>query len=230
MTDDPAMPDTAPDPGAGVPDPAPDPAPDDAAPLDPRANPFDAWLAEAPAAPASGVCPWCSARLDPPTLETCPSCDAHLRGGEPGEIPGLTVVDPEVAARRAPSTKRSGSAGMLAWLSGETDLVQAAMAPPLAPARPGVPGASGPPLATADPASILGPPSPDAVAPPDPRLRREMRRLAAGGAQDEGSVAPDAATPGADAGTADASLDGDAATVDRDRADGDPPAAPPAAG
>jgi hypothetical protein len=254
MTDDPAMPDTAPGAGAGAPGDAPDAASDAtpaavthaaprdaaAAPLDPRSNPFDAWLAEAPAAPASGLCPWCSARLDPPTLETCPSCGAHLRGGEPGEIPGLTVVDPEVAARRAPSTKPSGSAGVLAWLSGETDLVQAATAPPPAPARPGLPGASGAPLAPADPASLLGPPSPDAVAPPDPRLRREMRRLAAGGTQDDGAVAPDAAGPDADAGTADTATAGgpapagDPATADGDPADaatdGGRPAAPPAAG
>jgi len=225
MTDDLGMPLATPDDGAGASGDAPDGAPDGTTPADPRANPFDAWLAEAPAAPASGLCPWCSGRLDPPTRETCPSCGAHLRGGEPGEIPGLTIVDPEVAARRAPSANPSGSAGVLAWLSGETDLVQAATAePPQVPARPGLPSAAGAPLVPEDPASVLGPPSPDAVAPPDPRVRREMRRLAAGAAGDEGAGAPGAANADTDGNAADTAADGDPAT-----ADGDPPAGPPAA-
>jgi hypothetical protein len=194
----------------------PPPPPDDAdaapggegpAPGDPRANPFDAWLAEAPPAPASGLCPWCSARLDPPSVATCPSCGAHLHGGEAREIPGVTVVTPETAARRATPVKPSGSAGVLAWLSGDSDLVDAATSVPTpGPSGGPVDPAAGPgPLAPADPRSVLGPPSADAMAPPDLRVRREMWRLAAGlpdGALEPPPADDDAEPPAAEPPTA----------------------------
>ncbi len=180
----------------GTPPPPPDdtadatPRGEGEAPVDPRANPFDAWLAEAPPAPTTGLCPWCSVRLDQPSPATCPSCGALLRAGEAGDIPGVTVVAPEAVARRAPVKKPSGSAGVFAWLSGDSDLIKAAAtAPP-----PGGPGTAGGPAVPAtiqearvppDPGSHLGPPSADALAPPDPRVRREMRRLAAGLAGDD---------------------------------------------
>jgi len=225
MTDDLGMPLATPGDGAHAPDDAPGQVPDDATATDPRANPFDAWLDEAPAAPDSGLCPWCSTRLDPPTLETCPSCGAHLRGDEPGEIPGLTVVDPEVTVRRVPAAKPSAGTGVLAWLSGETDLVRAATeGQPQALARPSPPGAAGVPPAPADPASVLGPPSPDAVRPPDPRLRREMRRLASGAPSDDEAGVPGDASTAADDGSDPAPDDVEAATG------GDGPGVPPVAG
>jgi hypothetical protein len=184
MTDDLRTPPPPPDDAADA-----TPGDESAAPDDPRANPFDAWLAEAPTTPTTDLCPWCSADLDPRSAATCPTCGAHLEGGEAGEIPGVTVVAPETATRRAPMKKPSGSAGVLAWLSGDSDLVEAAVTTP----PPGGPGAAGGPadpagipgaLLPADPAAVLGPPSADALAPPDPRLRREMSRLAAGLADD----------------------------------------------
>jgi hypothetical protein len=204
MTDDLGTPSLSPDDAADA-----SPAGDGAAPDDRRANPFDAWLAEAPPAPAGGLCPWCSVRLDPPSVATCPSCGAHLRGGEAGEIPGVTVVAPEAVIRRAPVKKPSGSAGVLAWLSGDSDLVAAATTEPLpgdpgAPGWPAVPAARPEAPAPADPGSVLGPPGADAVAPPDPRVRREMRRLAAG-------LTGDVAEPTAAGGDAESAAAGDEA-------------------
>ncbi len=131
-------------------------------------NPFDAWLAAAPSGPAPALCPWCSARLDPPDADACPACGAQLRGGDVDAIPGVTVVDPQ-AARKAAVTKPSGGAGLLTWLSGDRDLVEAATSLDAAGADP-----------RGRAAADLGQASRDAVAPPDPRVRREMERIARG--------------------------------------------------
>lgn len=183
---------------------------------EPTRNPIDAWLAEAPSAQDADLCPWCSAPLDPPTVEECPSCGAHLRGVDDGEIPGLTVVDPDLTARRAKAPKASSSAGVLAWLSGEADLVAGVGAGPeptpaaggtgvggpdardpdeaLGPGWPGgLPGAAD----AVDPAVVLGPASPDAVSPPDPRVLREMRRIAVGDDPGADEAVLDAAVPDA---------------------------------
>ena len=95
----------------------------------PRApdNPFDAWLAEAPAAPPHPLCPWCSARLDPPDADVCPACGAQLRGTHADPIPGVTVVDP-AAARRTVTVRQSSGTGLFTWLTGDRDLVDAALA------------------------------------------------------------------------------------------------------
>jgi hypothetical protein len=126
-------------------------------------NPFDAWLAEAPAGPAHPVCPWCSARLDPPDADACPACGAQLRSAATDEIPGVTVVDPE-AVRRTVTVRQSGGAGLFTWLTGDRDLVDAALA-------------QQPPVRGAAPAADTGPANRDAVAPPDALLRREMRQV-----------------------------------------------------
>jgi hypothetical protein len=139
-------------------------------------NPFDAWLAAAPAGPAHALCPWCSARLDPPDADACPACGAQLHGDEVDAIPGVTVVDPQ-AARKAVAAKPSGGAGLLTWLSGDRDLVEAATSLD-------TPGADPHGRAAVD----IGPASRDAVAPPDPRVRREMERIARGQAASDDSV------------------------------------------
>ncbi len=158
-------------------------------------NPFDAWLASAPRVPASGLCPWCSAPLDSPTIATCPACGAQLRGTESEEIPGLTVVDAVAVARRAAPRRPSGGLGVLAWLTGDevlADAVSEAATPAAVPA----------------PTVVIGPENPGAVAPPDERVRREMRRmLARGDVLDEplpdaaGTLGDAAGTPGDAAGT-----------------------------
>jgi hypothetical protein len=102
-------------------------------------------------------CPWCSAPLADPDLDSCPSCGASLRGTAAEEIPGLTAVDPLVAARSRPAPARSR---LLGWLAGDAPDV-----PEPAPARPG-PGAA---LVVDDERSSLEPPSPE--------VRLEMLRL-----------------------------------------------------
>lgn len=134
----------------------------------PDDNPFDAWLASAPRAPISGLCPWCSAPLDSPTAAMCPACGAQLQGSEAEEIPGVTVVDAGVVARRATARRPSGGLGVLAWLTGDEVLADAV-------SEAAIPAAA----ASVAPAAI-GPESPGAVAPPDERVRREMRRMLAG--------------------------------------------------
>jgi adenine-specific DNA methylase len=65
-------------------------------------------------APSSSRCPWCSAQVTTETV-TCPSCGANLREEGEAEIPGLTQVDPDATAPRAPIRAR----GIIGWLSGE---------------------------------------------------------------------------------------------------------------
>jgi hypothetical protein len=102
-------------------------------------------------------CPWCSAPLSDPDLASCPSCGASLRGTAADEIPGLTAVDPLVAARSRPAPQRSR---LLGWLAGEAPDV-----PDPAPTRPG----AGAALVVDDERASLEPPSPE--------VRLEMLRL-----------------------------------------------------
>src|SRR4051812_19672459 len=65
-------------------------------------------------APSSSRCPWCSTQVTTQTV-TCPSCGANLREEGEADIPGLTQVDPDATAPRAPIRAR----GIIGWLSGE---------------------------------------------------------------------------------------------------------------
>jgi hypothetical protein len=161
-------------------------------------NPFDAWLASAPA------------RLEPPDVVACPACGAQLGGGEVEPIPGVTVVDPEVGRRVRPVKAPSGT-GVFAWLTGDGDLVDAVVTPdPSAPA------------ATAE----LGTASPGAVAPPDRRLRREMARIGSAPPDDAGvdagtgaaGAATEAVEDAADAPAAGTDVDAEAASAQGDPA------------
>jgi hypothetical protein len=136
------------------------------------------WATASPRDPDGPLCPWCSAPLPDPAVTRCPSCGASLAGPSEQPIPGVTAVDPEIprgAAPLAPRKRRS----VLSWITGEVDLVD--VPPPVSPAGP-APGTA--PSAPAQGAAalpvapeVLGTSGPDALAPPDARVRREMRRL-----------------------------------------------------
>ena len=107
------------------------------------------------------TCPWCSTPVGA-GARTCPSCGAALQGPDDAttEIPGVTKVDPIVAARRAlPKPNR-----LVGWLAGDLD--------PLPPADPFVE----PSGRRGGAAGVAGAGTP-AVAPPSDAVRREMARL-----------------------------------------------------
>ena len=62
------------------------------------------------------TCPWCSATV-PVAATTCPSCGAALRDAAPGDIAGVTQIDPSAVLK----TKRIKRSGLAAWLVGERE-------------------------------------------------------------------------------------------------------------
>ena len=81
-----------------------------AMPAEPASRPFDA---------PDGRCPWCSAGLALGAgLASCPSCGAHLTGGDDAVMPGLTQVAP-VTMKKVVSAEPVRRSRLLAWISGE---------------------------------------------------------------------------------------------------------------
>jgi hypothetical protein len=127
----------------------------------------DATLTATPSSAATDAavltrrCPWCSEVLPADATVRCPHCYANLAPDTEARMPGLTEVEAasELKARRAEPVKRSK---LLSWISGEVD----------------------------DPETPLSTPSaPEALAPPDREVRREMLRIQL---ESEGiTVAPD---------------------------------------
>lgn len=58
-------------------------------------------------------CPWCSGPLRVPDAPECPSCGAHLHGGEDVEVPGVTAIDPALARIAAAPMKVKRTFGSL---------------------------------------------------------------------------------------------------------------------
>ncbi len=58
-------------------------------------------------------CPWCSEPLPAPDAPDCPSCGAHLLGGEDVEVPGVTAIDPALARIAATPMKVKRTFGSL---------------------------------------------------------------------------------------------------------------------
>jgi hypothetical protein len=58
-------------------------------------------------------CPWCSEPLPAPDAPDCPSCGAHLLGGEDVEVPGVTAIDPALARIAAAPMKVKRTFGSL---------------------------------------------------------------------------------------------------------------------
>lgn len=58
-------------------------------------------------------CPWCSEPLPVPGAAECPSCGAHLLGGEDVEVPGVTAIDPALARIAATPMKVKRTFGSL---------------------------------------------------------------------------------------------------------------------
>jgi hypothetical protein len=92
-------------------------------------------------------CPWCSAVLADPGAPTCPSCGAQLVAQGPVDIPGLTEVPREILALAARPRQQKRSLGSLIIGDDSPEI------PP--PTKEELP----------------------ALAPPDAKVRREMRRL-----------------------------------------------------
>ena len=75
-----------------------------------------------PARPAPlSRCPWCSADVSGDPVR-CPSCGAALREEASADIPGVTQLDPAAATPRPTPRSR----GLLGWLSGEYEAIEAA--------------------------------------------------------------------------------------------------------
>jgi hypothetical protein len=191
-------------------------------------NPLDDWAVDASPEPEGPRCPWCSAPLPDAAAERCDACGAHVAGAPDTPIPGLTTVAPPSTARSAPGPATPQRRSVLAWITGDEDLVEAARAPAAPPtagwidaAAPGgaLPDSDAAPQDGAPPtfdATQLGPTSSDALAPPDARLRREMLRVqleAMGLAPNE--EAPEVADDGAPL-----APDDEAAASDPDRGTG----------
>ena len=144
--------------------------------------------AEAPAEPASrpldapdGRCPWCSAGLALGAgLASCPTCGAHLTGGEDAEMPGLTQVAP-VSLKKVVSAEPVRRSRLLAWISGEvvddvppTDAPAAALAPPSRDVRREILRLELEAAGIQIPDELLAAPAPDATdAPPAAPADRE---------------------------------------------------------
>jgi hypothetical protein len=133
------------------------------------------WRVTADPTSAVGACPWCSTPLPAPDAETCPSCGANLASEEEVELPGVTSIDPLTALRARSQARSRPRRNVLGWITGESELTptygdpMAAIPPTILP-----PGAGRPPT------SVDGPPSPDALALPDARVRREILRMELG--------------------------------------------------
>ena len=93
-------------------------------------------------------CPWCSATLPSSDLETCPSCGATLTSAPETALPGITAIDHEAILRSTREPNRPQRSRILSWLSG--DYVEEGTTPAA---------------------------TPDAIAPPDPAVKREILRL-----------------------------------------------------
>jgi hypothetical protein len=93
-------------------------------------------------------CPWCSAPLPASDLDTCPSCGATLTSGSEAALPGVTAIDHEAILRATREPVRQPRSRILSWLSGAY---------------------------VED--SVTSEPATDAIAPPDPAVRREILRL-----------------------------------------------------
>jgi hypothetical protein len=167
------------------------------------ADDLASWPVTSDTAAAPVVCPWCSATLPAPDGETCPSCGANLAAEEEVQVPGVTALDPMTALRtRSPSRPRPRR-DVLGWITGESELTPtyddpvAVIAPTMRPHG-----------AASLPAAATVPPSPDALAPPDARVRREMLRMELAAI---GLELPEAEAPGVDAEAGvDAGVDADA--------------------
>ena len=93
-------------------------------------------------------CPWCSAQLPADALDTCPSCGATLTSAPDAALPGVTAIDHEAILRATREPNRPQRSRILSWLSG--DYVEEGTTPPA---------------------------TPDAIAPPEPAVKREILRL-----------------------------------------------------
>jgi hypothetical protein len=98
-------------------------------------------------ASAAFHCPWCSAVLPSTDLEICPSCKATLTSTAEAALPGVTAIDHEAILRAGREPVRPPRSRLFSWISGE--YVEEAAAPG----------------------------DPQAIAPPDLEVRREILRL-----------------------------------------------------
>ena len=187
------------------------------------------WATAGPSAPVGPLCPWCTAPLLDAAAERCGACGAQLTGAPDAPILGVTAVAPSTArsSRNSAAPRRRS---VIAWITGDEDLVAAARMPPSEP--PPTDGRTDLPAAMpALDAAALGPPSADALAPPDARLQLEMLRIELEGlGLAPGPAAPGDATEGASPPTADGRPAPDAPDATDIRPAPDAPDAPDAAG
>lgn len=199
-------------------------------------SPLGDWAVDTPQVPDGPRCPWCSGPLPDAAAERCDACGAQLAGAPDTPIPGVTTVASRAAGPSVPKSASPPRRSVLAWITGDEELVEAVGTP--APPAAGwvdapAPGGTFPDPDVAAPGDVLpaldvtqlGPPSADALAPPDARLRREMLRVqqeAHGIVASEPApeIVDDAAPTTADAGPPTAA-DGEAAASDVDRGPGD---------
>ncbi len=89
------------------------------------ATPDASGSPDVPAEPPRSVCPWCSAALPAADAAACPSCGATLiEAPTEDEVPGVTTLHPEYAARLARAARAKDVAqrrGLLGWLAGDID-------------------------------------------------------------------------------------------------------------
>ncbi len=130
------------------------------------------WPVTSDTAAATAVCQWCSAALPAPDPDTCPSCGANLVAEDEVQVPGVTTIDPMTHLRiRTPARSRQRR-DVLGWITGESELT-----PTYGDAMTVLPPEILPVGVVPPPAVATAPPSPDALAPPDGRVRREMLRM-----------------------------------------------------
>jgi hypothetical protein len=84
-------------------------------------------------------CPWCSALLTDPGAEQCPTCGAILvpAPDAPGEIRGVTTLDPEAILRARSEMNRPRNNRLLSFITGETEVEADVEASATSLARPG---------------------------------------------------------------------------------------------
>ena len=134
---------------------------------------IDQPLADRPSGP---LCPWCSQPIAA-DARTCASCGAAVvpvEKEEELEVPGVTRLDPAIAALAARSSAKKSSprgAGIASWLVGEPRTVETP--------RTEIPGVTTPgPLGPAGSGPVVDlEPSEDAFAPPSEDVKLEMLRL-----------------------------------------------------
>jgi hypothetical protein len=133
------------------------------------------WRVTADPTSVVGACPWCSSRLPEPDAKTCSSCGANLVSEEEVELPGVTSIDPLTALRARSQARSRPRRDVLGWITGESELTPTYQDPMAA-----IPPAILPPGTGRPPTPVDDPPSPDALALPDARVRREILRMELG--------------------------------------------------